>query len=121
MRCFGNAHYLPDIDVRIMLLWAGIEGLLSVDAELSRRLAMYAALMIDATPDEKAEFFEEVKRAYSVRSQVVHGSKLKTDKLLRGYKSAARILIELLARCAELGRVPTPTELDRLAVGSTLH
>jgi hypothetical protein len=53
MRCYGNAHYLFDFDTRIMLLWAGIEGLLSVDAELSRRLALYAALLHKGTPAEK--------------------------------------------------------------------
>src|SRR3546814_446086 len=51
MRCYGNAHLLPEHDVRIMLLWAGIEGLLSVDAELSRRLALYAALLLDGSPE----------------------------------------------------------------------
>jgi len=46
MRCYGNAHYLFDLDTRVMLLWAGIEGLLGVEAELSRRVALYAALCI---------------------------------------------------------------------------
>lgn len=120
MRCFGNAHYLPDADVRIMLLWAGIEGLLSVDAELSRRLALYAALIIDGAPDEKANYFEQVKRAYSVRSRAVHGGKLAPEKLAAGCASAGKILIELLARCVEIKRVPSPAELDRLAVGATI-
>ncbi|MER9524138.1 HEPN domain-containing protein [Mesorhizobium sp. M0292] len=120
MKCFGNAHYLPDHDIRIMLLWAGIEGLLSVDAELSRRLALYAAILMDGTPDEKAAYFEEVKRAYSIRSQAVHGAKAKPDKLETGYRLASRILIGLLARCVEIGRVPSPAELDRLAVGAVI-
>jgi hypothetical protein len=36
-----------------MLLWSGIEGLLSVDGELNRRLALYAALMLEGSADEK--------------------------------------------------------------------
>ncbi|MES3093944.1 hypothetical protein [Sphingomonas aerolata] len=116
MRCFGNAHYLPDFDVRIMLLWSGIEGLLSVDAELSRRLALYAALIIDGSPEEKVRYFDKVKNAYGIRSRAVHGSKTKAEKLVEGYHMASRILTDLLARCVELGRVPTPTELDHLAV-----
>lgn len=120
MRCFGNAHYLSDADVQLMLLWAGIEGLLSVDAELSRRLALYAALIINGSHDEKIKYFEEVKQAYAIRSRAVHGAKLKADKLNEGCQSAAHILIGLLARCVELGRVPSPKELDRLAVGSSI-
>src|SRR6185312_564847 len=69
MRCYGNAHYLFDTDTRIMLLWAGIEGLLSVDAELSRRIALYAALLHKGTPAEKGVYFNEVKKAYAIRSR----------------------------------------------------
>jgi len=57
-RAYGNAHYLFDFDTRIMLLWAGIEDLLSVDAELSRRLALYAALLHKGTPAEKIAHFD---------------------------------------------------------------
>ena len=121
IRCYGGAHILPDHDVRIMLLWAGIEGLMSVDAELSRRLALYAALMLDGSPDEKSAYFDEVRKAYAVRSRAVHGSRLKKGKLEEGSRTAGRILIGLIARCVELGRVPSPGELDKLAVSATLN
>lgn len=120
MRCYGNAHLLPEHDVRIMLLWAGIEGLLSVDAELSRRLALYAALLLDGSPEEKEAYFKQVKKAYAVRSRAVHGAGLTQPKLEEGYRTAARILIGLIARCVELGRVPSPSELDRLAVSANV-
>jgi len=118
MRCYGNAQLLPEHDVRIMLLWAGIEGLLSVDAELSRRLALYAALLFDGSPDEKAGYFDTVKKAYALRSRAVHGTTLKKPKLEEGSRTAGRILIGLIAKCVELGRVPSPSELDRLAVSA---
>lgn len=121
MRCYGNAQLLPEHDVRIMLLWAGIEGLLSVDAELSRRLALYTALLLDGSPDEKADYFDKVKKAYTVRSRAVHGAGLKKPKLEEGYRTAGRILIGLLAKCVELGRVPSPSELDHLAVSAMVR
>lgn len=116
IRSYANSHLLPEHDVSIMLLWAGIEGLLSVEAELSRRLALYAALLLDGTADQKAAYFDEVKKAYAIRSRVVHGGGINKLKVEEGYRTAGRILIGLIARCLELGRVPTPTELDRLAV-----
>lgn len=120
IRCYANAHLLPEHDVRIMLLWAGIEGLLSVDAELSRRLALYTALLLDGSPDEKAAYFDKVKKAYAVRSRAVHGGGLKKTKLQEGYRTAGLILIGLIAKCVELGRVPSPFELDRLAVSASV-
>lgn len=121
MRCYGNANLLPEQDVRVMLLWAGIEGLLSVDAELSRRLALYAALLLDGSPDEKADYFDKVKKAYAIRSRAVHGAGLKQSKVEEGYRTAGQILIRLIKKCVELGRVPSPIELDRLAVLSIVR
>jgi hypothetical protein len=121
MLCYGNAHYMFELDVRIMLLWAGIEGLLSVDAELNRRLALYAALLFEGTPEEKAEYFDQVRKAYGIRSRAVHGGRADRKKLEGGYDAASSILIRLLARCVELGRVPTPAELDRLAVSGRVR
>lgn len=118
MRCYGSAQLLPEHDVRIMLLWSGIEGLLSVDAELSRRLALYAAIMFDGSPNEKSDHFDKVKKAYAVRSRAVHGGGLTKPKLEEGYRTAGFILIGLIAKCVELGRVPSPSELDRLAVSA---
>lgn len=119
MRCYGNSHYLFDADMRIMLLWSGIEGLLSVDSELTRRIALYAALMIEGDHEQKANWFAEVKKAYGVRSKAVHGGAVRGSMLEEGYQQASRILVKLLARCVEIGRVPTSIELDALAHSST--
>jgi hypothetical protein len=120
MRCYGNAHYHFDLDTRIMLLWAGIEGLLSVDAELNRRLALYAALLHRGSRAEKIAYFKEVKKAYAIRSRAVHGGKATVKNLRSGYQTSSDILVNLLVRCVELGRVPSTDELDALAVSQSL-
>jgi hypothetical protein len=120
MRCYGNAHYLFDFDIRIMLLWAGIEGLLSVDAELNRRLALYAALLHKGSTAEKITYFKEVKKAYAIRSRAVHGGKATSEDLRLGYQTSSNILVNLLVRCVELGRVPSTDEFDALAVSQSL-
>jgi hypothetical protein len=120
LRCYGNAHYLFDLDTRIMLLWAGIEGLLSVDGELNRRLALYAALLYKGSTAEKIAYFNEVKKAYAIRSRAVHGGKATKENLRLGYDASSKILVSLLARCVELGRVPSSEELDALAVSQSL-
>lgn len=121
MRCYGNAHYLFDLDTRVMLLWAGIEGLLGVEAELSRRVALYAALLHPGTPEEKGVYFNDVRKAYAIRSSAVHGGRPNQTKLKAGYESASKILVGLLMRCVELGRVPASAELDALAVAQNLR
>lgn len=115
VRYYGNAHYLFDDDAKIMLLWAGIEGLLGVDAELRRRIALHAAILFDGTPDEKSAYFARIKKGYDVRSKVVHGTGAKADDLKLGYALASEVLLALLRKCVELGRVPSSAELDGLA------
>ena len=120
VRALGNAQYLPDPDMAIMLLWAGIEGLLGVDAELSRRLALNASLLVEGTADDKLALYQRLKKAYGVRSKVVHGSSFQPDKLTSAASEARSILILLLRRCVELGRVPSVDEFDRVAAAGTL-
>lgn len=120
VRCYGNAHYLFDDDAKIMLLWAGIEGLLDVDSELRRRIALHAAILLDGTPTEKALYFERVKKGYDVRSRVVHGSRAKPEILQQGYALAGEVLLTLLRKCVALGRVPSVAELDERAAGVSL-
>lgn len=115
-RYYNNAHYLPDDDARIMLLWAGIEGLVGVDAEITRRLALNAAILLDGSAEEKAEIFAAVKAAYKLRSRVVHGGGGDAETLRRGYEFASDLLARLLRRVVELGRVPEVAEYDRIAV-----
>lgn len=121
MRYFGNAHYLFDLEHRIMLLWAGIEGLLQVEAEHNRRIALYSAILLKGDADEKAARFELVKKSYSLRSRVVHGAKPTKEKLEAGYAEATDLLADLLSRCVELGRVPSRDELDRASFNSILE
>jgi hypothetical protein len=118
---YANSHYLRAIESRLMLLWAGIEGLFDVDTELRRRIALYAAILDDGNNDEKFACFNRVKAAYDVRSRAVHGAGSKPAKLEEGYNSARQILIRLLAKCIELGRVPTVVELDMVAVSGRVR
>lgn len=74
VRCLGNAHYLPDLEQRIMLFWSGIEGLIQVDGEIRRRIALTCAMIIGGSEDDKLKYYNDVKKQYDIRSRVVHGS-----------------------------------------------
>ncbi len=120
VRSYGNAHYLFDHDAKIMLLWAGIEGLLAIDSELRHRIALHAAILLIGTAEEKASYFARIKKGYDIRSRVVHGSAAKTEDLQQGYALASEVLLNLLRICVELRRVPSAAELDELAASVSL-
>ncbi len=120
-RYYNNAHYLFDDDAKIMLLWAGIEGLLGVDAEISRRIALHAAILLDGTPEEKAALFLAVRRAYALRSKVVHGAGMDPKRLSFAYEFAGELLVNVLRKMVDLGRIPSIAELDRLATSASIQ
>lgn len=120
MRAYGNAHYLFDDDAKIMLLWAGIEGLLGIDAELRRRIALHAAILHDGSPEDKAAYFARIKKGYDLRSKVVHGAGAGSEALRDGYELANEVLLGLLRKVVTLGHVPEAAELDDLAACASL-
>lgn len=103
-----------------MLLWAGIEGLLQVEAEHNRRIALYSAILMKGDQQAKSDRFDLVKKSYSLRSRVVHGAKPTKDKLETGYAEATDLLADLLSRCVELGKVPSRDELDRSSFSGSI-
>jgi hypothetical protein len=120
-RYYNNAHHLFDDDAKIMLLWAGIEGLLGVDAEISRRIALHAAILLDGTPDEKAATYQAVKKAYAARSKVIHGTGMDRKSLSSACEFASELLAKVLRKMVDLGRVPSMAELDRVAASGSLQ
>jgi hypothetical protein len=120
MRAFNNAHYLFDSEQKLMLLWAGIEGLLEIDGELRRRIALHAAILSDGTQEEKLQLFKSIKRAYDFRSKVVHGASVKGNRMEVEYEFTSTLLASLLTKCIVLGRTPTANEIDEAALTTTV-
>jgi hypothetical protein len=117
LRSYSNAHHLFGLESRIMLLWAGIECLFKVSNEISRTLALYSALLLNANDsDSRYALYKKIKKEYDHRSKVVHGTIDKNLQLREAYESANEILVSLLARCVEISRVPTSEEFDRAAL-----
>jgi len=73
-------------------------------AELAHQLAERMAIFLSRESDERERIYRQVKRAYAVRSKVVHGDVLKESKTSE--------LIEVSLECDELLR-----QVIRTAVG----
>jgi hypothetical protein len=95
-------------------------SLLDVDQELSRRIALHAAILFDGDPAEKVEQFKLVKRAYVTRSKVIHGNAPGNEGLSEAAVFAADVLLKLLRKVVELGRLPSGRELDEAAAGASI-
>jgi len=73
-KSFGDLH---EADQLIDLLMCLEALLLQEDQELSFRLALRAANLLGASPDDRRAVYRQVKEYYDVRCKVVHGDFLK--------------------------------------------
>ncbi|MDM0051404.1 HEPN domain-containing protein [Variovorax sp. J22R115] len=96
-RFLQQARSSEDLGQKIANYCSFFEALLSTSAsELSHQLAERVAFLLSGEPSERLRLFRQVKRAYSVRSKIVHG-----DVLSPGLISG---LVEIAHVCDEVAR-----------------
>jgi hypothetical protein len=74
-----------DSRAAIARLWSGIEAILDIDNELSFRIAIVSASLLEPRGQGRLDRFQKVRRLYDLRSKAVHGGRLRgheTDKAL---------------------------------------
>ena len=92
-----NARSCSDIEVRIATYISCLESLVSTDsAELAHKLSERIAVLLTDNCEERLSLYEDLKRAYTVRSKIVHGDEI--DSRLQGQ------LLKMSIRCDELLR-----------------
>jgi hypothetical protein len=110
--------YLHAGNYRMMAaqLWAGVEALFDVQHEVSYRIAVLAALLLEKRGPRCRDLFKQLRKLYNERSRAVHGSKLEEGKLARHVDEVRTLLARLLSRLIERGQMPTAGDLDDLIV-----
>jgi len=72
---------------KLIDIMIGLEALyLRDNKELSYKLSTRAAFMLEKNPGKRKKIFALVKKAYGIRSDIVHGSKLKKEISVDGTK-----------------------------------
>ena len=105
-------HHHENLRMMAAMLWAGIEALFAINAEISFRLALYIAVALEPRGAARLDAFKEAKRLYSVRSKAVHGATLKDDELLAHIVSVRKLLSRLLCSMTERASIPSAAELE---------
>ena len=81
-RRLSSGNERPDIEDKLIDYMIGLEALYLPDGnqELTFRLALRAALVLETDIEKKKDTFNFLKQAYNTRSSIVHGSKYKLDE-----------------------------------------
>lgn len=104
-------RYSKDSRVAMSRLWAGIESLFGISAELVYRLSVYCASLLRPRGEERLAMYNRTKKLYSFRSKAVHGDKIASADLADGMYESFELLRELLLYCIEREAVPGEAEI----------
>jgi hypothetical protein len=121
LRRFEGTYYVQSADDRLVDCWIALEALFLPDqmSELSHLGPLRIALYLEPTLDLRKSLFAELRRSYSARSGIVHGSlapKLEAD-LPSLERTTEGVLRRALRKTVAAGHAPTKSELEDLELG----
>jgi len=95
-------------------LWVGIEAIFEVQFEISYRLPVLAALMLQPRGEDCKQLRNHVKKLYNQRSKAIHGQEFKNAK--EHVDDVRQLLAKLLTNIIEDGHLPTKQNFDDLVL-----
>ncbi len=98
------------------MLWSGIEALFDIKSEISYRLAIYIATLLEKPGNARYELFKRVKKEYNTRSRIMHGDSTDPETLRLHVVTTRKLLSRLICRVTENQGVPKPEEIDGLVL-----
>jgi len=98
-------RYAKDPRAAIARIWAGIESLFGISAELVYRISLFASTMMAERGAARIEAYKRTKSMYGIRSKAVHGEPLSDEKLISGLHDSFEILRTILLNCVSRGHV----------------
>lgn len=90
--------------VQLAILWAGIEALFRVQAELRFRISLLTSKFLDGDADE----YIAIRKLYDDRSKAVHEGIVKSKVAV---ESTAALLHKLILKCIEINDLPNEKDL----------
>lgn len=120
-RFLQQARSSEDLGQKIANYCSFFEALLSTSsAELSHQLSERAAFFLSSNPPERLRLFREIKKAYGIRSKIVHGDILSPSAIAslvdiaRNCDDTARALMLKITLTPELGALMNEGSTDAL-------
>ena len=107
-----NWQYSSEPRIAIAQLWSGIEAVFDISSELSYRISLLIASMLEPRGVARQARFAQVRKLYGVRSKAVHGEELSDVKLTRAMLESFDILSKLLLLNVEKGHPFTQEDFE---------
>ncbi|MFO1003052.1 MAG: HEPN domain-containing protein, partial [Planctomycetaceae bacterium] len=91
-------------------------AIFDVTYEISFRLPLLAALLLEKRGTRCRDLKKHVKKLYNERSKAVHGGEISQDTLKLHVASVRALLARLLTKIIQNGNLPSSEDFDDLTV-----
>lgn len=104
----------PRASIRMASIWSGIEALLGFDQELTFKLSLASAKLLEKDANARERRFKATKTLYGLRSKCVHGASVELDAIEQGVTDSLSLLRDLLLFFIRRGRLLDAAERTKL-------
>jgi hypothetical protein len=94
-------------------VWAGIEALVEVQAELRFRLSAYIAAVLEPPGPRRRDLFKRIQKLYDFRSKVVHGASVEEAAIRSHTIEARKLLARVMRTCVERGSLLSNDDFEQ--------
>jgi hypothetical protein len=98
-------------------IWSGIEALIDISQELTFRLALSVASLLEPRGEQRYERYRQTKKLYEIRSKAVHGGELNDDAIRPHVIQSRKLLSDLICHMLDARKVMSREEIERTVLG----
>jgi len=112
-------NHQTNLRMAAAMLWSGIEALFGIKGEITHKLALYVAAILEQPGEARFQLFRKTKEEYNTRSRVVHGESTDLEKIRQHIIFTRGLLSRLVCRITENQGIPSIDGLDRIILGES--
>jgi len=104
------------INFRMMVasLWSGLEALMGISSELTFRISLFTACILEGRGEQRTKLFRSIRKLYEFRSKAVHGATITDEAMKQHIIEVRHLLSQVIQNMVETQEVPTVEGYEKL-------
>lgn len=112
--CLTTHQHEASLRMTTASLWAGIEALIGVNAELRFRLSALISSLLEPRGSGRTARYRALKTLYDFRSRAVHGAALDDNLIVQHILDVRHLLSSLICEMVDSKRIPSAGDWEKV-------